>query len=55
METGNFQASENLETDESDMDKIYNKITLASAFTGKQANHHILPPPPPPPQLHVVS
>ena len=43
-------------SDESDVDKIYNKITLPSAFTGKQANHHIplSRPPPPPPQLNVV-
>ena len=34
-------------TDESDVDKICNKITLPSAFTGKQANHHIPPSLPP--------
>ena len=28
-------------TDESNVDKIYNKITLPSVFNGKQANHHI--------------
>ena len=33
-------------TDEYDVDNISNNITLPSAFTGKQANHHIPPPPP---------